>query len=95
MHRVPTRTALPGTPCYPMFDRYTPLHMIWGTFLGASGMSIPTALALSIGWEFLEHPLKEYVPEWFPCADQETLQNSTGDVLANMLGYFLGRKVMR
>jgi hypothetical protein len=90
---VRQRTALPGEPNYGFVDRYTPAHMLWGVFLGLSGMSWPLALGLSIAWEVLEHPLKDHLPEMFPNATQDTWMNSVGDIGANMIGYTLGHKL--
>ncbi|MFM7281531.1 MAG: hypothetical protein ACKO32_07120 [Planctomycetia bacterium] len=50
--------------------------------------------ALAILWEWLENPMKAYLPWMFPHASKDTLRNSLGDCLAVASGWALMRWLM-
>ena len=70
-------------------DRFTLVHVAVGGLYGASGLSWPVALALSIGYELAEKTFKNQFPEIFPSASFDTPVNKVIDVAANMIGWGL------
>lgn len=86
------RAALPGEINFPLFDRYTLAHAAMGAVLGAVGVSPRGVLALAVGWEVVERPLKVLVPAIFPSETQDSLLNSAGDIAAMVGGAYLTRR---
>jgi hypothetical protein len=86
---TPVRTAAPGEVNYPIVDEFTLVHFGVGAFLSILGASQKQALAINIGWELLERPLKRTMPQIFPHTTQDTIPNMIGDLIANELGYLL------
>ena len=82
-----TNTARPGEVNYPIVDRFTLVHAGFGALLSIMGASRNQALAVAIGWELLERPLKRSMPQIFPHSTQDTILNMIGDAVANYLGY--------
>lgn len=83
------REARPGDPNFVPIDRYTPLHIGVGAGLAYLGFSFPTTLAISIGWELVERPLKRHAPAIFPNPTMDGPANSIMDVVANLAGWYL------
>jgi hypothetical protein len=69
------------------------VHVGVGLALGLFRLGLVTTLVVAIGWEVLEHLLKSCVPQWFVFPSQDTLVNSTGDVLCTAVGWALGRYI--
>lgn len=67
------------------FDRFTIAHFAIGVTMGVAGVPRLAALAVAIGWEIVERPLKRNFREAFP--SQDSLQNATVDALAMTAGY--------
>lgn len=74
-----------------MFDRFSLVHMGFGAVCGYLGAGPLLVGVTAIGWEVAENPLKDRFPEVFPHATHDTLLNATGDVLATMVGWAIGR----
>ena len=72
-----------------LFDRFTLFHFATGAFMAMRGYEPETAIAVAVGFEVLERPLKSTFPDAFPNPEQDTLINSTGDVLATAVGWLL------
>ena len=87
-HLVPE--AQPGDPNFEPVDRYTLFHLGVGLGMSYLDIKLPTALAISIGWELLERPLKRYAPHIFPDASQDSPANAVSDAAANMVGWMAG-----
>jgi hypothetical protein len=87
------RTAHPGEINYAFVDPYSLAHAVVGAMLGLLGLRLGALLAIAIGWELAEHVLKNLIPAAFPHPTQDTLANSTGDVLAALLGWAIARGV--
>jgi hypothetical protein len=81
------RVAGPGEINGNPVDRYTIGHAAFGVLMGLGRVPWYGALGVAVGWEFLEHWLKDHVPRAFPNATQDTLANSTFDAIAMMLGW--------
>lgn len=81
------RTAQTGEINGDAIDRFTIGHAAFGTIMGLGRVPWWGALTVAVGWELLEHVLKDAVPAAFPHATQDTLINSTFDALAMMLGW--------
>jgi hypothetical protein len=72
-------------------DRFTLAHLVLGFVAGELGASPLQAVAVAVGWELVETPLKRAAPAVFPHASADTLANATVDALAFMAGYLLSR----
>ena len=81
------RTAQPGEINYAPVDRYSLAHGLIGVAAGLAGFGFWTTFAIAVGWEVLEHFLKNLVPAIFAYPSQDTLVNSFGDVLSTLLGW--------
>ena len=81
--------AKPGEINHTLFDRFTLVHFAIGVAYGLLGLGLWSTLALAIVWELIENPMKFHLPLIFPHGTKDTLQNSTGDSLAVMAGWFL------
>jgi hypothetical protein len=88
-----TRKALPGEINYALVDRFTIAHGAVGFTLGAARVPLPYAIAIAIGWELVENPLKRNFPGLFPSKTQDSLQNATGDALAMVAGWLAWRSL--
>jgi hypothetical protein len=69
-------------------DDYTVMHLALGAAYGAMGASAKQALAIAVGWELAERPLKRLAPGIFPTESQDSPQNALGDVLATLAGWY-------
>lgn len=85
------RRSTPNDPIRPV-DRFTLGHALVG-FLGGLHPGVPWygILGFAIAWEIVENPLKRAVPQMFPAAIPDTLENATLDIAAMMAGYGLAR----
>ncbi len=86
------RTARPGEINYAFVDPYSLAHAAVGVLLGLLGLRVGALLAIAIGWELAEHILKNLIPAVFPHPTQDTLANSTGDVLSALIGWAIARR---
>ena len=88
------RTAGPGEINHAFFDPYSLVHGVVGILAAVVlGFGFFATLALAVGWELVEHVLKNVVPGIFPHPTQDTFANSAGDVVATMIGWMLVRIV--
>lgn len=83
------RTARPGEINYAPLDRYSLFHGLVGVAAGLIGLGFWQTFAVAVGWEIVEHVLKNLVPSLFAYPTQDTLVNSIGDVLSTMVGWSL------
>jgi hypothetical protein len=90
---TPVRTAVPGETNYPFVDAFTLAHLGVGALLSILGASQKQALAVAIGWELIERPMKRSMPNLFPHSTQDTIPNMVGDAVANYLGYLAMEKL--
>jgi hypothetical protein len=81
------RTAQPGEINYAPLDRYSLAHLFIGVTAGLAGLGFGQTLGIAVGWELVEHVLKNLVPSLFAYPTQDTLANSVGDVLSTLLGW--------
>lgn len=72
-----------------MVDRFTLAHAGVGAAYGLLGLGWGTVVTLAIGWELLERPLKDAIPQAFPHASQDTAANALTDVVAVIGGWWL------
>ncbi|MEZ4815495.1 MAG: hypothetical protein R3A80_09865 [Bdellovibrionota bacterium] len=86
--------ALPGSINYSFVDRFTLVHFCIGSLYGLLGTSFVFVLLLAIGWELVENPLKVLFPKVFPEASADTLQNSIGDTLAVLSGWWVSLSIV-
>lgn len=75
-----------------LFDRFSLAHGAVGFGYGRVGIPWWGAVALVVGWEIVERPLKAEMPGLFPHASQDSVANMAGDVIAVMVGWTLGRR---
>lgn len=73
-------------------DRFTLIHAFSGVIAGRLGLSPGVVIAIAVGWEVLERPLKRKYPAFFPHPSQDTLINATFDAGAMVLAYYLTRR---
>jgi uncharacterized membrane protein len=76
-------------------DRFTISHFALGYLLGGARIPAMMAIGIIIGWEFIEKPLKDQFPKWFPNPTQDTLANTSLDVLAAVGGFYFHRHLER
>ncbi len=81
------RMAQPGEINYAPLDRYSLFHGLVGVAAGLVGLGFWQTFAVAVGWEIVEHILKNLVPSVFAYPTQDTLVNSIGDVLSAMVGW--------
>src|SRR5207237_6787406 len=82
-------TAGPGAVNHAFVDVFSLVHLAGGVVMGALGLRFLPMLVLAVGWELAEHILKDCIPRVFVHPSQDTLLNSTGDVLVSLLGWLL------
>lgn len=87
------RIASPGEINGDVVDRFTLAHGAAGVLAGSVGVGPLGALALAVGWEIVERPLKRALPGAFPNATQDTWGNMVGDVGAFMIGWFIANRL--
>ncbi|HVV50168.1 MAG TPA: hypothetical protein VHO06_10950 [Polyangia bacterium] len=92
---APQRMARPGEINYAPFDRYSLFHGLVGLAAGLVGLGFWPMLGIAVGWEIVEHVLKNLVPAVFAYPTQDTLANSVGDVLSALYGWALGTALRR
>lgn len=73
----------------PLADRFTLGHGMVGACLGLAGVPWWFALAVAVGWDVIENPLKRALPRVFPDQRPDTLPHVAVDISAWMLGYGL------
>lgn len=75
-----------------LVDQWTVGHGAVGVLYG-SVTNIPwwLALAFAVSWEYIENPLKDDYPDFFPDTKHDTIPNAVADAAAVMLGFWLGR----
>ncbi len=73
-------------------DRFTLVHALSGVIAGRLGVSPPVLIAIAVGWELVERPLKESYPAFFPNPSQDSFVNATCDAGAMVLAYYLTRR---
>ena len=81
--------AQPGEINYPLFDRFSFVHMAIGFGYGWVGATFPVSFLLAVAWELVENPLKANFPALFPHATADTFQNMVGDVISVSVGWAL------
>jgi hypothetical protein len=86
---VAERTARPGEINYAPLDRYSLCHGLIGIAAAMMGLGFWATLAIAVGWEVVEHVLKNVVPSLFSYPSQDTMINSVGDVLSTLIGWAL------
>ena len=74
-------------------DVFTLGHLATGGALALMGVGPVGAAAFAIGWELLERPLKDALPEIFPHASQDVAVNALWDAAAVMGGWWITRRV--
>jgi len=79
--------AKPGEVNHDCVDRFTLVHASIGVVYGLVGLGLGFTLALAVGWELVENPLKAYLPRLFPNATRDTLRNAVCDGLAVLAGW--------
>jgi hypothetical protein len=87
------RKALPGEINYPPVDRYSLAHGLIGVAAGLAGFGFWQTVGIAVGWEIVEHVLKNLVPALFAYPSQDTLVNSFGDVISTMLGWAMATAI--
>ncbi len=79
----------------PVLDRYTWGHAAVGVLYGLGELPWPAVAALAVGWEVIENPLKDALPQIFPDAHHDRYANAAADAAAVMLAYALTRRLTR
>jgi hypothetical protein len=70
-------------------NAWTPLHVLSGVAMAQKGMTVGQALAFSIGFEIFENTAMVKAGWVSP----EGSNNMTMDMVMNMFGYYLGKKL--
>jgi hypothetical protein len=86
---VVQRVANPGELNHGFLDPYSLVHGLVGAVLAVFGLGLAGAIAVAVGWEVVEHVLKNVAPSAFPHPTQDTLANSAGDVLSTAIGWVI------
>ena len=73
-----------------MFDRFSLLHLVFGFAAKKSRLSLPLTFGIGLAWEFVEPILKEKHDEYIPNPSMDSQQNKLGDMIAVVVGWFLG-----
>ena len=90
------RPALPGEINGDPVDRFTVAHFAWGAGFGVAGAPWWLALGCALVWDiFVERPLKDRRPDWFPHSTQDTAEHIAVDAAAWMLGWGAVRTMAR
>jgi hypothetical protein len=76
-------------------DRFTWVHLLNGVIGAQTSLSLSQVTALAVLWEIGERPLKKKYAAYFPNPSQDSLSNSTGDVLATVVGFMLAKHLQR
>jgi hypothetical protein len=87
------RPARPGEINHAAIDGFTIGHAMVGVGLALLGIPWWGALAVAIGWELVERPLKTTMPEVFPHASQDTFTNAFFDAAGMMTGWAITRGI--
>lgn len=90
---MPQPVASPGTINGDMLDRFTLAHAAVGAVYGLAGLGGAPVVALALGWELLERPLKDAAPQLFPHATQDTAANAIADAAAVIVGWWVVRRM--
>ena len=85
--------ARPGEINYAPIDRYSLAHGLIGVAAGLAGFGFWQTVAIAVGWELVEHVLKNLVPAVFAYPSQDTLANSFGDVVSTLLGWAMATAI--
>ena len=72
-------------------DVYTFVHLAAGILGQRVGLTLSEVVGAAIGWELMEGPLKTAAPNLFPDPSSDSLENSTVDVLAAAVGFYLSQ----
>ena len=83
--------ARPGEVNHDFVDRFTFVHAAIGVAYAFLGLGLASTVALAIGWELVENPVKSCMPRLFPHASKDTLRNAVGDTLAVPAGWSVTR----
>lgn len=72
------------------FDKWSLPHGLVGAAYALLGFDAKSCMIASLGWELLEN--MDIIPrsEWW----DESFANTVGDVVANMIGYYVVKKVI-
>jgi hypothetical protein len=74
-------------------DQYTLLHFAAGVAMRRTGVSLGSAIALSLLWEYVIEPAwKRYDPELFPVPSQDKPINSFLDTVAVGAGWLAAKR---
>lgn len=87
IHKNPQPLAAPNAANGRPFDRFSLLHFAGGAVMGMLDFRPAPALAAAIGWDVLERPLKDFFPQFFPVATQDSPRHVMCDVACVMTGY--------
>ena len=71
------------------------VHLGVGIAFGLFRIGLGPTLAVAVGWEVLEHVLKDHAPQMFVFPSQDSLANSIGDVLSAVVGWYLAGPISR
>jgi hypothetical protein len=81
------RQARPGEINGDGVDRFTIGHAAFGVLMGLGRVPLWAAVAVAVGWELIENPLKDRFPEAFPHASHDTFENASMDAIAMVAGW--------
>ena len=68
-------------------------HLAVGFAIATSGVKLPGAMAIGVGWEIAEQPLKRKYPRAFSNARPDSTLHSVLDAMAVVAGWYLGRNM--
>jgi hypothetical protein len=86
--------ALPGEINYDPLDRYSFAHAGMGALMGLFRLPWYVTVLTAVGWDLLERPLKEELPELFPNHTQDTPQHVVTDAAAWLIGWAITKQLM-
>ena len=78
----------PGEINYRFFDVFTAVHFSIGAAYAAFHINFAISFTLAVIWEFIENPLKFYLPRIFPNGTSDSVQNALADVIAVLAGWW-------
>jgi hypothetical protein len=85
--------APPGSTNHGPLDLFSVVHGLAGMAFGVLGLSLLPTMIIAVGWEALEHVLKNACPVAFVHPTQDTLANAGSDVVSTALGWWTGRNL--
>lgn len=76
-------------------DRYTYGHFGVGMFIGAWNAPEWLAVLIAVGYEIIEHPIKQKLSNIFPTKTDESFKNAAMDAVTMYAGYKIVKELCK